>query len=116
MKALQEDLWAALPGELEPYALALRHDFLVRHLERRQRVLEVGCGEGTFTAILAEAGAAPLGIDISERALERARARHPGLDFRLAREDAPLAFDDASFDVVWASEVLAHVGDTARFV
>ena len=116
MKALQEDVWAALPEGLEPPDLRLRRAFLLDHVEPGQSVLDAGCGEGTFTALLAQAGAAPVGVEIAERALARARARHPGLDFRLAHEDSPLAFDDASFDVVWASEVLAHVGDTARFV
>jgi 2-polyprenyl-6-hydroxyphenyl methylase/3-demethylubiquinone-9 3-methyltransferase len=116
MRALQEDVWAALPEGLEPPDLELRRGFLLDHVEPGQSVLDAGCGEGAFTALLADAGAAPVGVDIAERALERARARHPALDFRLAPEDGPLAFDDASFDVVWASEVLAHVGDTARFV
>ena len=116
MKALQEDVWATLPQPLEPPDLELRRAFLLDHVESGQRVLDAGCGEGTFTALQADAGTAPVGVEISERALARAGARHPGLDFQLTREDGPLAFDDASFDVVWASEVLAHIGDTARFL
>jgi SAM-dependent methyltransferase len=116
VKGLQEDVWGALPADLEPYALGLRRAFLLDHVEPGQSVLDAGCGEGTFTGLLAEAGAAPVGVEIAERALERARARHPSLDFRLVPEDGPLPFDDASFDAVWASEVLAHVGDTARFL
>ena len=46
----------------------------------------------------------------------RARAAHPDLDFRLAPIDGPLPFDDGSFDVVWTTEVIEHVADTARWL
>jgi 2-polyprenyl-6-hydroxyphenyl methylase/3-demethylubiquinone-9 3-methyltransferase len=116
VKDLQEDVWAALPADLDPPVFGLRRAFLQEHVESGQSVLDLGCGEGTFTTLLAEAGAAPVGVDIAEHALERARARHPHLDFRLVPEDGPLPFDDAGFDLVWATEVLAHVGDTARLL
>ncbi|MDQ6822330.1 MAG: methyltransferase domain-containing protein, partial [Actinomycetota bacterium] len=48
--------------------------------------------------------------------LERARAAHPALDFRLAPIDGALPFEDCSFEVVWASEVIEHVADTARWL
>ena len=115
MKALAEDIWAALPQRLEPYALKPRRDYLLAHVDPGQRVLDLGCGEGTFAAILAEAGAAPVGVDIAEVALQRARALHPTLDFRLSPAEGPLPVDDADVDVVWASEVIGHVVDTAAF-
>ena len=40
----------------------------------------------------------------------------PSSSFRLAPIDGPLPFDDDSFDVVWASEVIEHVADTARWL
>ncbi len=45
--------------------------------------------------------------------------RGPGireLDFRLVAFDGPLPFEDGSFEVVWASEVIEHVSDTARWL
>ena len=42
--------------------------------------------------------------------------RHPGLDFRLAPIDGPLPFEDNRFALVWASEVIEHVADTARWL
>jgi SAM-dependent methyltransferase len=53
---------------------------------------------------------------VAEAALERARARHPGLDFRLVPFDGPLPFEDGSFELAWASEVIEHVADTARWL
>ena len=57
-----------------------------------------------------------MGVDVAEAALERARAAHPDLEFRLTPIDGPLPFEDNSFDLVWASEVMEHVGDTARWL
>lgn len=113
VKAMQEAAWGALPAELEPYERELRCRFLRAHVEPGQDVLDLGCGEGAFTGQLAGWGAAPVGVDVAHEALRRARSHHSELDFRLAEVDGTLPLADASVDVCWASEVLAHVPDTA---
>ena len=71
------------------------------------RVLDVGCRDGTLTKIYSE-GCDVVGLDIDPQAVKLARER--GLD---AREhdlnQANLPFDDGSFDVVVAGEVLEHL-------
>lgn len=106
-------MWAALPPELEPYELDRRRSFLRAHVTAGQAVLDLGCGAGAFTRLLADWGAAPVGVELSEGALRRARDRHAELDFRLAEADGALPLADSSVDVCWASQVLAHVADTA---
>ena len=64
--------------------------------------VELGCGTAYFSAWLARAGARPVGVDLSERQLETARALQAehGLEFPLVHasaEDVPLP--DASFDL-----------------
>src|SRR6202012_728028 len=44
------------------------------------------------------------------------RARHPEISFLRAGIDGPLPLEDNSFDVVWSSEVIEHVADTARWL
>ncbi len=116
MRAFYEELWARLPAELDPPAFAARRAFLLAHVRPGERVLDLGCGEGHCAAAAAEAGAEVVGIDVAQAALERAHAAYPALELRLAPEDGPLPLEDSSVDLVWASEVLEHVADTARLL
>ncbi|MGZ4198379.1 MAG: class I SAM-dependent methyltransferase [Solirubrobacteraceae bacterium] len=116
MRDYYEDLWGRLPEELDPPDLDLRLAFLRAGVHPGDRVLDLGCGDGRFTHELARIGAKPVGVEVAQAALDRARAAHPELDFRLTPIDGPLPFDDVSFDVVWASEVIEHVADTARWL
>jgi ubiquinone/menaquinone biosynthesis C-methylase UbiE len=111
-----EELWERLPEDLEPPELALRAGFARANLRPGDRVLDLGCGQGDLTAVLADAGTRPLGVEVAEAALSRARRRHPELSFTRAPIDGPLPLPDGAFDVVWASEVIEHVADTARWL
>jgi ubiquinone/menaquinone biosynthesis C-methylase UbiE len=111
-----EELWRRLPEDLQPPDQGLRRRFALANLQAGDRALDLGCGVGDFTAAFVEAGAVAVGVDVAEAALRRARARHPELQFLLTPIDGPLPLDDSSFDVVWASEVIEHVADTARWL
>jgi len=61
------------------------------------RLLDAGCGGGSHMLAFAEAGWAPVGVDVSEEQLRLARAR--GCEVALAPAER-LPFEDASFDAV----------------
>jgi 2-polyprenyl-6-hydroxyphenyl methylase/3-demethylubiquinone-9 3-methyltransferase len=82
----------------------------------RPRVLDVGCGDGRITGLVAATGAQVTGVDPSEVALGRARAAHPELPFLAPAKDGSLPFADSSFDVVVCINVLEHVADTQRLM
>lgn len=116
MKEYYEELWERLPEDLTPPDLELRRDFLLAEVRVGDRALDLGCGAGGFTADLAHAGASAVGVEVAEAALRRARARYPSLDFRLAPIDGSLPLAEHTVDLVWASEVIEHVADTAAWL
>jgi ubiquinone/menaquinone biosynthesis C-methylase UbiE len=79
---------------------------------RPGRILDYGCGVGSWVPILTRAfSAAKLcGIDISTKAIERARTRFPQHRFQVFDGNrAPFA--EETFDLVFSYHVLEHVAD-----
>jgi 2-polyprenyl-3-methyl-5-hydroxy-6-metoxy-1,4-benzoquinol methylase len=111
-----ESLWEAIPRGMRPPYMQMRLDFLLAHAPAGARVLDVGCGEGWFTAALAQAGRQAVGIDVAQEPLRRAREREPKLDLRCVSVHGQWPLQDASFDVVWAGETIEHVADTAGWL
>jgi MPBQ/MSBQ methyltransferase len=88
------------------------------HLPAGTTVLDVGCGIGGSSRILArDYGFAVTGITISPGQVERAQALTPvGVNASFMVNDAmAMSFPDASFDVVWSIEAGPHMPDKAIF-
>jgi len=82
-------------------------------------VLEIGCGTGVHTRLLAESGARVTAIDLTPTAVELTRRRLElhGLAADVREADAErLPFEDASFDFVWSWGVIHHSADTSAIV
>ncbi len=75
-----------------------------------EHILDVGCGDGTLTLKIKEAGAEVVGIDNSLSMIAAARAK--GLDARLM-DAADLRFSEA-FDAVFSNATLHWVLDKER--
>ena len=114
MRGYYEDFWADAPGDPEPWAWEWRRALLLAAAEPGERVLDLGCGAGRFVGALRDAGADPVGVEVAEAALERARRNVPGADLRLVEPDGSLPLEHGSVDLVWCSEVLEHVADTGQ--
>jgi SAM-dependent methyltransferase len=82
-------------------------------------VLEVGCGAGVDLARFARAGATVTGVDLTDSAIQLARAnfdqqRLPGR-FEVA-DGEHLPFDDNSFDLVYAHGVVQYTANPQKLV
>jgi ubiquinone/menaquinone biosynthesis C-methylase UbiE len=90
--------------------------FLLSHLAPGMALLDVGCGPGTITADLATrlGEGTVIGIDLAEEVVELAREQHPtsnGADVSFQVGDVyALEFADETFDVVYAHQMLQHLG------
>jgi len=69
-------------------------------LPRGARVLDAGCGEGDTVALLVEHfGFEATGVDLSNKLIDKGKARHPGLDLRRMEAEF-LDFESRTFDAV----------------
>jgi SAM-dependent methyltransferase len=78
-----------------------------------RRVLDLGCRDGALTRAYAE-GNEVVGVDADKEAL--AEAQKLGIETRWADLDEPLPFEEETFDVVVAGELLEHLRDPGRLV
>ncbi|MCL4176679.1 MAG: methyltransferase domain-containing protein [Verrucomicrobia bacterium] len=85
----------------------------LRDLAANAAILEVGCGDGSFTRNLAEHSSRVTAVDISPSQIERNARAHPEITFLQHDVALPFPFADAVFEVIWCSEVLEHLFDPA---
>jgi SAM-dependent methyltransferase len=81
-------------------------------------VLDVACGEGYGSALLATRAATVVGGDIAPAAVDHARKRYSGvanLEFREA-DCAALPFANASFDAIVSFETIEHIAAQEAFL
>jgi len=117
-------LWGARPEDwalsedqqLPTYEAALERV----GLDRGQRVLDIGCGVGSFLRLVSKRGADPVGLDASEELVALARRRLPEADIRLGEMER-LPFGDDEFDLVtgfnaffFATDIVAALREAGR--
>ena len=96
-------LWGARPDDwaLNEDQQVPTYEAALRRVDLRagQRVLDIGCGVGTFLRLVAERGAQAFGLDASEALIELARTGVPSADLRVGEMEA-LPYEDDAFDLV----------------
>ncbi len=88
-------------------------------LWRGKRVLEIGCGLGSHTQLLSEAGCKVTAIDITDRAVQLTSKRLAlkGLSADIRRMDAQqMDFPNEEFDFVWSWGVIHHSANTDEII
>lgn len=100
-----------------------REEYRFRILKnlKGKRVLDIGCGDGHNSVLLAKLGAQVTGIDISPKsiALAQKRAEINGLNDSVRFICSPLEeaeIPPGSFDVIWGDAILHHLIENLQSV
>lgn len=78
------------------------------YLEKGDKVLDLGCGNGRFYEEFISRGAFYSGLDFSEKIIEIARKNNPKGNFKVA-DALNIPFENDSFDKVYSIAVLHHI-------
>lgn len=78
-----------------------------------QRLLDIGCGEGYYTRVMAEVAHEVVGVDIAKPAIQLAARRTPGITWLVASAVA-LPLEDRAVDVVCSLFSPLPVGELLR--
>jgi len=105
------------PGSLfEKYTEVL--DFIFRSLPQPQgkSVLDIGIGSGVLAERFCKSGSKVVGLDFSERMLEKARARLPEAEFVLHDFAKPLpqSLRGVRYDLITLTYSIHHLTDAAK--
>lgn len=98
-----------------PYRESQRLDVIERLCRpmREDRVLELGCGAGVYTRLLASRARGVVGVDFSEAAIRMARSENSAENIRYVLADIQnlSPFPPETFQKVVAIDVLEHLTD-----
>ena len=123
-RAFHDEQAYARARSLRPTDYAFRSDDYLSHESwiapaldalgdvRGQRLLDLGCGHGMASVVLARRGASVTACDLSLGYVREAQRRCEanGVDARLVVCDGErLPFADASFDRIWGNAILHHL-------
>ena len=94
-----------------------RYHFAARWAAGR-RVLDVACGEGYGSALLARSAARVTGVDVSQAAVAHARRTYAGLaNLEFVQASCTrLLLADGSIDLAVSFETLEHIAEQAQFM
>ena len=106
----ESDPWELEGSELDQRRYARQLDLL--RDRRYLRALEIGCAGGAFTRQLAPLCEELLAVDVSEHAIERARAGHvgPGVEYRVANVMELDLVHEGTWDLVVVTETAYYLG------
>ncbi len=99
--------------DLRPLRKAISQTILSQY--QFSRILDVGCGKGTFTHLLKKQNNRVIGVDVSPTAIRKAKESFPDIEFR-HMDVRDLAGLHDTFDLVVVMGTLAYVEDWPRLL
>ena len=96
-----------------PLILRELADLVMPPPDRPLSILDLGCGTGLAGDVFSDLAGTLVGVDLSPRMLEAARARGIYSDLMEADIEAVLQKEDAAYDLIIAADTLVYLGDLA---
>lgn len=105
----------------EEYVLYLKHlfaySFVKKEIHEGSFVLEVGCGNGYGTSLLAKNGFNVVGLDIDEETIKEASKKYQTQNCNFVWYDGKkIPFEEETFDFIVSFQVIEHVQDDIGFI
>lgn len=109
----QKEYWNSV-ADTKEFTTPMQSAAFVRYVNRKAKILDVGCGYGRSLRELHELGFTNLcGIDFSEKLIERGRRQFPYLNLEVQKSNT-IDFPDAGFDAVLLCAVLTCIRSDAE--
>jgi len=89
-------------------------ELISKYGQSANKILDIGCGEGTRLSLINNKEAEKIGVDQSSVAISLARKQYPSIKF--LKTENKLPFQDSYFDFVYSAFVLEHTTDPEEFL
>ena len=89
-------------------------ELISKYGQNANRILDIGCGEGTRLSLINNKKAKKIGVDQSSVAISLARKQYPSIKF--LKTENKLPFPDLYFDFVYSAFVLEHTTNPEEFL
>ena len=104
-------------GGIHPkHRLMEYHRFFVDRIEKGEKILDVGCGNGAVAMSMAESGALVTGLDLNEDNITHARKKYRHKNLNFIYGDATVDVPEGPYDVIVMSNVLEHIRDRVELL
>ena len=117
-EAFYDELKKQLPAKYNaPYYSAWKweYDICFKHINRTDKVYEIGCGEGNFLLKLKESGIEEVyGTELNQDSVNAAVAKGLGVEYITIQEKAKSTREE--YDVVCSFQVLEHIAEVKSFL
>lgn len=115
MNELYENIWKNKIKNKSDIEKGSRIDVTLSLLNNGKRILDVGCGDGTFLSLIKDRYEEVYGIDISETSLKESRMKN--IQTKIYDSDkSPIPYPSNYMDTVACLDVIEHVFDPDKII
>jgi len=104
---LQKNNWYYMPWKWE-------HEMTLSYLNKKDEILEIGCGDGAFLDQLKSKGYHAKGIDLTVESVNKAKDK--GLEVSNETIEDHAKNNTEKYDVICTFQVLEHISDPKSFI